>query len=302
MVGWFMIASAIANAIGAAVGGALLDLDGLMGLRGWQWVFLATGVPALILAVVVLAVLPDRPERACWLDAEGKAWLHGVLEAERAGSHIVDHANPFRVLLDRRVILLALLFVAFPLSAYGLSYWLPTVVKGFGVSNTTNGLLNVIPWICVALALWWNPRHAARDHEQTWHIVVPALLGAGCLVLSVLVPGNPVKFALLCLAAAGIFAGQPVFWTLPPTFLKGATAAAGIAAINSVGNLGGFVAQNVVPWIKDATGSDLAPMLFLAACLALGAAMVFVVQAALRRGRAVPARAAPVTGTRAGTA
>ena len=151
MVGWFMIASAIANAVGAAVGGALLDLDGLMGLRGWQWVFLATGGPAIILAVVVLVVLPDRPERARWLDAEGKAWLHGVLEAERAGAHIIDHANPFRVLLDRRVLLLALLFVAFPLSAYGLSYWLPTVVKGFGVSNTTNGLLNIIPWLA---SLW----------------------------------------------------------------------------------------------------------------------------------------------------
>ena len=130
---------------------------------------------------------------------------------------IIDHANPFRVLLDRRVQLLALLFVAFPLSAYGLSYWLPTVVKGFGVSNTTNGFLNIIPWLAVALALWWNPRHAARTGEQTWHIVVPALLGAACLILSVLVPGNALKFAFLCVAAAGIFAGQPVFWTLPPT-------------------------------------------------------------------------------------
>ena len=299
MVGLFMIASAIANAVGAAIGGVLLDLDGLMGLRGWQWVFLATGGPAIILAIVVLFILPDRPEQARWLDAEGKAWLHGVLETERAGANIIDHANPFRVLLDRRVQLLSLLFVAFPLSAYGLSYWLPTVVKGFGVSNTTNGFLNIIPWLAVAVALWWNPRHAARTGEQTWHIVVPALLGATCLILSVLVPGNALKFALLCGAAAGIFAGQPVFWTLPPTFLKGATAAAGIAAINSVGNLGGFVAQNVVPMIKDATGSDLTPMLFLAICLTLGAAMVFVVQAALRRGRVVPTRAAQVTGARA---
>ena len=264
-----MIASAIANAVGAAIGGVLLDLDGLMDLRGWQWVFLATGGPAIILAIVVLFILPDRPEQARWADAEGKAWLHGVLETERAGANIIDHANPFRVLLDRRVQLLSLLFVAFPLSAYGLSYWLPTVVKGFGVSNTTNGFLNIIPWIAVAVALWWNPRHAARNDEQTWHIVVPALLGATCLILSVLVPGNALKFAFLC-GPAGIFAGQPVFWTLPPTFLKGATAAAGIAAINSVGNLGGFVAQNVVPMIKDATGSDLTPMLFLAICLTVG--------------------------------
>jgi MFS family permease len=299
MVGWFMIASALANAIGAAIGGALLDLDGLLGFRGWEWVFIATGLPAVLLAVVVFVILPDRPETAPWLDREGKDWIHATLERERAGHGLVDHANPFRALLDSRVLLLSLLFVAFPLSAYGLSYWLPTVVKGFGVSNTVNGFLNIIPWICVAWALWWVPRHAAQTGEQTWHIVVPALIGAVALILSVLVPGDALKFAFLCVAAAGIFAGQPVFWTLPPSFLKGATAAAGIAAINSVGNLGGFVAQNVVPMIKDATGSDLAPMLFLAAVLCCGAVMVFVVQAALRRGR--EAMAPPPPARRGGT-
>lgn len=292
MVGWFMIASALANAVGAAIGGALLDLDGLLGLRGWQWVFVATGIPAVLLAVYVFVTLPDRPEHARWLDAESKAWLAAELEGERSAAHIVDHANPFRALLDRRVLLLALLFVSFPLAAYGLSYWLPTVVKGFGVSNTVNGLLNVIPWACVALALWWNPRHAElHGGNRTLHIVAPMLVGAAGLTLSVLVPGHALQFACLCVAAAGIFAGQPVFWTLPPTFLKGATAAAGIAAINSVGNLGGFVAQNVVPMIKDATGSDLAPMLFLAACLLAGVAMVFVVQAVLRRHAPAPAAA-----------
>lgn len=197
--------------LGAAIGGALLDLDGYLGLRGWQWVF-----------------------------------------------------------------------VAFPLAAYGLSYWLPTVVKGFGVSSTVNGLLNIIPWVFVAFALWWSPRHAELHRgSRTLHIVAPMLIGAAGLTLSVLVPGHALKFACLCIVAAGIFAGQSVFWTLPPTFLKGATAG-GIAAINSAGNLGGFVAQNVAPMIKDATGSDLAPMLFLAACLVAGAALVFVVQAVLR--------------------
>lgn len=299
MVGWFMIASAVANAVGAVIGGALLDLNGLWGFRGWEWVFLATGVPAVLLAVVVFMVLPDGPEKAPWLDAAGKSWLAGELARERASAHVVDHANPFRVLLDRRVLLLSLLFVAFPLSAYGLSYWLPTVVKDFGVSNTTNGFLNIIPWVCVAIGLWWVPRHAERHEEKTWHIVVPALVGATCLLLSVLVPSNALKFAFLSLAAAGIFSGQPVFWTLPPSFLKGATAAAGIAAINSVGNLGGFVAQNVVPMIRDATGSNLMPMLFLAICLSLGALMVFVVQAALRRDAGHPAQVAPLSSTAA---
>jgi MFS family permease len=302
MVGWFMIASAVANAVGAAVGGALLDLDGLLGLRGWQWVFVATGIPAVLLAVYVLLVLPARPENATWLDPEGKAWLRAELDLERSAAGVVDHPNPFRALLDRRVLLLALLFVAFPLSAYGLSYWLPTVVKGFGVSNTVNGLLNIIPWVAVAFALWWTPRHAVRTGEKTWHIVVPALIGAAALILSVVLPGHAVKFACLCVAAAGIFAGQPVFWTLPPTFLTGATAAAGIAAINSVGNLGGFVAQNVVPLIRDATGSDLLPMLFLATCLLGGAVMVFVVQAALRRPRALVAAEGARAHGAAGTA
>ncbi|WP_437372731.1 MFS transporter [Inquilinus limosus] len=282
MVGLFMAWSALANAVGSTVGGALLDLDGMIGLKGWEWVFIATGIPAVLMGVVTYFFLPDRPETATFLDDGEKKWLRDVLARENAQGKM-QHGSPFAALLDRRVQLLALFYIAFPLGAYGLSYWLPTVVKGFGVSNTVNGLLNVIPWACVALALWWVPRNAARTGDQTWHIVIPALIAAVCLALSVVVPGNAVKFALLCIAAVGIFAPQPVFWSLPPTFLTGATAAAGIAAINSVGNLGGFIAQNAVPWIGDATGSQLAPMWFLAACLVLGALMTFVVQAALRR-------------------
>ena len=174
-------------------------------------------------------------------------------------------------------------FLFFPLSAYGLSYWLPTVVKGFGVSNTVNGLLNVIPWLMVGVALWWVPRRSVARNEQTWHIVVPALLGAFFLLLSVFVPGHALQFVCLCLAAAGMFAGQPVLWSLPSRFLTGARAASGLAAINSIGNLGGFIAQNVVPMIKDRTGSVIAPMLFLSACLAFGALMTFVMQAVIRR-------------------
>jgi cyanate permease len=187
------------------------------------------------------------------------------------------------------VLLMSLYYVAFPLSAYGLSYWLPTIVKEFGVSNTVNGLINIIPWVLVAAALWLNPKLAAKYRKETPFIVGPALLGAACLVLSVYVPGNALKFAFLCGAAMGMFAPQPVLWSLPSKFLTGATAAAGLAAINSVGNLGGFVAQNVVPWIRDATGSTIAPMLFIAACLALGGLMTFVVQAAIRRRQSAPA-------------
>jgi MFS family permease len=282
-VGSFMVASAVANAVGAALGGILLDLDGVAGLRGWQWVFLATGLPAVLLVPVVLRVLPSGPGDARWLTDAQKQWLADVLDGERRADGVGAHANPLRALGDARVLALCAAYIGFPLAAYGLSYWLPTIVRGFGVTNSVNGALNVIPWLLVGIALWAVPRHAARFSDQRWHIVLPALLGSVCLILSVVVPWPAVKFALLCVAAPAIFAGQPVFWTLPPRFLTGASAAAGFAAINAVGNLGGFAAQSVVPWIRDETNSDFTPMLFLAACLALAAIGVLAVERRLPR-------------------
>lgn len=285
MVGLFMIFSALANAVGAPIGGMLLDLDGLFGHAGWQWVFLATGVPAVLAGIVTFFYLDDTPEQAKFLSEDEKRWLHDRLARENSGME--EHAdNGFKALVNPRVLLMALCYVGFPLAAYGLSYWLPTIVKGFGVSNTANGFINIIPWLVVALALWFVPNAADRSERKTLYIVGPAFIGATCLAMSVLASSPVLQFTFLCVAAAGIFAGQPVFWSLPSRFLKGAGAAAGIAAINSVGNLGGFVAQNVVPWIKDSTGSDILPMMFLAVCLATAGLLVFIV------GRMMAARQA----------
>ncbi len=283
MVGSFMIFSAIANAVGAPIGGMLLDLNGAMGYRGWQWVFMVTGVPAVIMGFVTFFYLDDKPETSKFLTDGEKRWLRETLDAEDTSMNKTKHGNPLAALLDARVLLMCFYYIAFPLGAYGLSYWLPTIVKGFGVSNTVNGFINIIPWVIVAFALWIVPSRASATGKTTPYIVGPALFGAACLVASVYVPGNALKFAFLCGAAAGIFAGQPVLWSLPSSFLTGAGAAAGLAAINSVGNLGGFIAQNVVPWIKDQTGSNEAPMLFLAACLTVGGLMTFAVQAVIRR-------------------
>ena len=285
MVGLFMIFSALANAVGAPIGGMLFDLDGLFGHAGWQWVFLATGVPAVLAGIVTFFYLDDTPEQAKFLSEDEKRWLRDRLARENSGME--EHAdNGFKALVNPRVLLMALCYVGFPLAAYGLSYWLPTIVKGFGVSNTANGFINIIPWLVVALALWFVPNAADRSDRKTLYIVGPAFIGATCLAMSVLATSPVLQFTFLCVAAAGIFAGQPVFWSLPSRFLKGAGAAAGIAAINSVGNLGGFVAQNVVPWIKDSTGSDILPMMFLAVCLATAGVLVIIV------GRMMAARQA----------
>ncbi|WP_269714911.1 MFS transporter [Caulobacter sp. NIBR2454] len=285
MVGLFMIASAVANAVGAAIGGVLLDLDGLLGLAGWQWVFLVTGLPAVLLAPYVLWRLPNGPAEAKWLPQAQKAWLAAALSAERGGA-IDDHRGAWKAIFDPRVLLLAGLYIGMPLGAYGLSYWLPTIVKSFGVSNTVNGLINIIPWILVGVALWWVPRHAARHGASAWHIAGPTLVAAAALVLSVILPGSALKFAMLCIAAPAIFAAQPVFWSLPPSFLSGPQAAAGIAAINAIGNLGGFIAQNLVPMVRDATGSNLAPMLALAAVLLMTSALIFYAMGRLDRSKA----------------
>jgi hypothetical protein len=240
----------------------------------------------VLLAPYVLWRLPDRPAQAPWIPQVEKAWLAKVLAAEKGG--VVDeHRGAWKAIFDPRVLLLAGLYIGMPLGAYGLSYWLPTIVKSFGVSNTVNGFINVVPWLLVAVALWLAPRHAARRGASAWHIAGPVLVGAAALTLSVIVPGAPLKFAMLCVAAPAIFAAQPVFWSLPPTFLSGPRAAAGIAAINAIGNLGGFIAQNLVPLVRDATGSNLAPMLALAIVLMVTGVLIFQAMSRLDRARAI---------------
>ncbi|MCQ1569322.1 MFS transporter [Neorhizobium galegae] len=288
MVGLFMIFSALANAVGAPIGGMLLDLNGLLGHEGWQWVFLATGIPAVLAGIVTFFYLDDTPEKAKFLTEDEKRWLRDRLARENSGME--EHAdNGFKALVNPRVLLMALCYIGFPLAAYGLSYWLPTIVRGFGVSNTTNGFINIIPWVIVALALWVVPAAADRAENKTPYIVGPAFVGAICLALSALVTSPILQFTFLCVAAAGIFAGQPVFWSLPSRFLRGAGAAAGIAAINSVGNLGGFIAQNVVPWIRDSTGNNILPMVFLAVCLAVAGVLVIIVGRMLAARQAISA-------------
>ncbi|MEJ5020841.1 MFS transporter [Ochrobactrum vermis] len=282
MVGLFMIFSAIANAIGAPLGGSLLALDGIFGLAGWEWVFLVTGIPAVIAGIITWFYLDDKPEQAKFLSTEEKDWLKQKLLQEKEAL-APSSSNPFKAMIDPRVLLMSVCFIGFPLSAYGLSYWLPTVLKSFGIGDVANGFLNIIPWVVVGIGLYVVPAKAAKAKSSTPYIVIPAVFGAVCLVLSAVVPNQTVQFIFLCLAAGGIFAGQPVFWSLPSRFLTGAGAAAGLAAINSIGNLGGFIAQNVVPWIRDMTGSTLTPMFFLAACLSVTAFLSVIVSRLINR-------------------
>ncbi|MFI6876379.1 MFS transporter [Streptomyces sp. NPDC050400] len=283
-IGAFMLAAPVSFIVGNPVMGVLMDLDGAWGLDGWQWVFLATGIPAVLVAPLVLKLLPAGPEHAKWLSTEEKQWLAAALDADRAEAGDQPH-HTLAVLRDRRVLTAAVFFLAFPLSTYGLSFWLPTIIDGFGELTTTQvGFVSAIPYVCVAAGLVVVPRLVARrDTPYLWTAAMLALTVAGFAVTALF--GSPVIQMLgLCAAAVGGYAAQPAFWALIPRFLTGAAAAAGIAAVNAVGNLGGGFGPLGIAAVVDSTGSALTGLLFLLAVAVLGLLAVPLLRRALISG------------------
>jgi len=273
VLGLFTLGSALGNMLGSMLGGPLLDLDGTLGLAGWQWVFVATGVPPILLTLVVLKFLPSGPREARFLTSAERTWLEGRLAAEKSAT--VTEGNPLAALWDWRVLGFALIYMLMSTSLYGVSYWLPTVVKGFGVTATENGLLNMIPWGLSACMLAWLPARLRRDRVMLRAVAVIAVCGIACFVASTQLPSNSLRFVALVLGAPCIQLLYPCFWSVPPRFFTGARAAASLAAINSIGNLGGFWGQNLMSYVGNVTGSTILPMLVPAACLTvLGVAAI----------------------------
>lgn len=296
MLGYFTVGSSLGNMVGAPICGWLLDKGGLFGLQGWQLVFVVTGIPSVLLTLVVLFCLPASPRAATFLSDEEKNWLSRTLDNESAQARksAANHSTLLSVLTEPRVIGMALYYMMLSISVYGVSYWLPTLVKGFGVSNTTNGFLNIIPWLMATIVLAWLPSKLRAGNRAIIAMLASALLGMVFFLSSVFMPTNTLRFVALCFGAPCMYLLIPCFWTLPPKFLFGARAAAGIAAINSLGNIGGFIAQNLVPFVKQTTGSTQAPMLIPATCMLIFALVTtFVLR---RSGRAAPGvNGAPVT-------
>jgi len=278
MLGYFTVGSSLGNMIGAPICGWLLDKGGLFGLQGWQLVFVITGIPSVLLTVVVLFCLPKSPQQAKFLSEHDRRWLTHTLSVESAQAREQSqHGSLLSVLTSPRVLGMSFYYMMLSISVYGVSYWLPTLVKGFGVTNTTNGLLNIIPWLLATIVLATLPsRLRARNHASI-AMLVSSLLGMVFFLSSVFLPNHTLRFAALCLGAPCMYLLIPCFWTLPPKFLYGARAAAGIAAINSLGNIGGFIAQNIVPFVKQTTGSTRAPMLVPAACMVIFAIITAVI-------------------------
>jgi MFS transporter, ACS family, tartrate transporter len=269
-VALFMTATAIAGVVAGPVSGALLEIHGLLGLAGWQWLFIVEGIPAIVLGVAIALRLPDAPAEARWLGAEECAALERLLEAEREAAHGAQQRRLVAGLASRRVWMLSLIYFGMVVGLYGVSFWLPQIVKGLGhLSDFMVGVISALPFLAAALSMVAVGRSSDRTGERRRHLAISAFVGATGLVLSA-ATGNPIaELVALSIGAAGIFSAFGPFWAIPSSFLGGTAAAGGIALINSLGNLGGFVGPWLVGAVKEATQSFAGGLVVLAAALAL---------------------------------
>ncbi|MEM5341147.1 MFS transporter [Paraburkholderia azotifigens] len=286
IIGLLVLAQPLAGILTGPVAGIVLSTHGVFGLSNWQTLFVLSGLPAVLLCVPTLRLLPESPANAKWLPAADRAWIERELAADSASYGLKSHGNPLAALKDKRVLLLALLFLPFPLSIYGLSLWLPTIIKAFGVSDATTGLLSAVPYLFAVVGLCVVPRHSDRKRERYWHIVVVSGVAAMTMALSAWAHSPALQFLFICLTAFSLYSIQAVVWALPGQFLTGARAAVGIATINSLANLGGYVGPYGIGLIKDATGSLAAGLYFLSATLLFAVVITFVVRASLPEPKA----------------
>ena len=275
VIALFMAAAPIATAIGSPISAALLEMHGIMGLAGWQWMFLIEAIPAVILGVVVFFYMTDRPEKAAWLKPDEREWLVKTMQAEDANKGDQQHSI-LRGLANPRVLALALIYFGTSAGLYTLGIWAPQIIKELGVSSMTVGLLNAIPPIIsvVAMILW--SRHSDKTNERTWHVALACLTAAVGLAIAASTGSMFGLIAALTIVNVGISCSKPPLWSMPTMFLSGAAAATGIATINSIGNLGGFAGPAMIGWVKDQTGSFAGGLYFVAGLLILSTVLTLV--------------------------
>jgi D-galactonate transporter len=263
IIGYFMAAIPLSTVIGAPISGFLLGMDGYLGLKGWQWLFIIEAVPALVLSVVVFFYLTDRLADATWLEPDERAWLAERLRLERAQREKARSFSVVEALLNPRVIALSIVYFGAVATNYGLSFFLPQIVKAFGVSNLQAGFITALPYIVGVVSIVWWGRHSDRTLERRFHMAFPLFVACAGIAAAALLDDPTMKMAALSVAGFGIFGCLPVFWTFPTAFLSGAAAAGGIALINSIGNLAGFAGPYAMGLFKDWTGTYTVGLLTL---------------------------------------
>lgn len=295
VIGIFMTAIPISIVTGSLVSSQILALGSWGGLEGWQWLFILEAIPAVVLGVVVMTYLTDGPEQAEWLTAEQRSWLVARLAAERARRESIRHYALGETLRNPRVWLLTLVYFGQNMTGYGLVLFLPQIISRFGVGVGLNGLLSALPYAAAAVAMVLWGLHSDRTGERNLHAAAACFLNFAGLAVCVFLKDPTLLMVAIILGQMGQSAIAPTFWTLPTAMLSGTAAAAGIALINAVGNLGGFLGPYLMGVIKDATGNFNLGLL----AIAMGALMSTAILVALghdRRLEEVPDAATKVSG------
>jgi MFS family permease len=273
----FMSAIPIAGIFGNPLSGWIMDaFDSVAHLLGWQWMFLIEAMPAILFGVVVFFTLDDGIASAKWMTESEKQFLGNEIRVDTA-EHAVKTGALFAVMKDGRLWLMCFIYFAFVVGQYGLTFWIPTLIHGTGVTqNTRIGWLSAIPFLCAVIAMNLCGRSADAHRERRWHVIVPALAGAaGFCVVAGFSHNTAVSVVALSVAAAGVLTCAPLFWSLPTAFMAGTAAAAGVAIINSIGNLAGFASPVMIGHLRDVAHNSQSGMYALAGIMVAGAFAVW---------------------------
>jgi MFS transporter, ACS family, tartrate transporter len=288
VISTLFIAQPVANAVASIASAAILEMDGLLGIKGWQWIFIIEALPAVLLGLVILRIMTDRPAHADWLAPDERNWLQGRIDRENRQVESAGRMTLMRALSDPRVAALSMIYLMSVTANYGIVFFMPQIIKGIGLSNMMTGVLSSLPYIVGTIGLlawgWSSDRH----NERRWHLITASVVGA--LGLAFAAWSGASYWALLGMSAAtaGIYGSRAAFWPMPSIFLTGTAAAGAIAMINAVGNLGGYVGPFVVGWIRDSTKSFEAGLYFLAACSLMAAVITFFAARAAGAPATVP--------------
>ncbi len=275
----FMAAAPLSTAIGSPISGALMELPQFAGLSNWQWLYIIEAVPAILLGLAVLKVLTDKPEQAHWLELEERDWLVSTLQSERTSaksSYGAGLATALRTMHNPRVLALSLIYLGTSAGLYTLGLWAPLILRQFAFSSIQTGWINAVPSVVAIGGMTVWARHSDRTQERTWHVVLPC--AAACIGLIWAGAAHTAIGVILALVIVnvGISAAKAPLWAMATTFLSGANAAAGIATINSIGNLGGFLGPFLIGWIKGRSGSYTDGLYVVGATLAISAILTYL--------------------------
>ncbi|MDF9751914.1 MFS transporter [Arthrobacter sp. ES3-54] len=297
VLGIFILAQPVSNALGAPVSGLLLQMDGIWGLQGWQWLYIVEGIPAIILGILTPILMTDRPSHARWLADDEREWLTTTMDDELARHQKGQPHHFLAGLKDPRTIAYSALYFGLVCGIYGLGLWMPTIVAALGDFSTTQvGFIVAIPYTVAAVFVYFWGKRSDRTGNRVLHATISMVMAAiGLLAAGYLVEVNAVLALLaLTLAAMGIYSAIAPFLAMPATALVGAAAAAGLAMVNSLGNLGGFVAPFAVGLFNDATGDNRSGLVFLSACLAITAVATYLYARKRPEGHVKPGTPATV--------